>query len=226
MSDFTPEWIIVHCTATPPDLDADAAWVARVHRAKGWSGCGYHEVITRFNPQRQNRATGFPTRPMNRPGIHVGGCGRGWNNICIGISLAGGVDNKGQPEDNFTEAQRRLLLEAIREYQALYGISDEKVIGHRDLIKMTNASPKACPCFSVREFLKGSRHGGAFNFARKMDPADKMGIPSTHKLRRGESLWGVSKAYGVSLEDLIAWNDIIDPAHVRAGATLELRPRG
>ena len=40
--------LIVHCTATGPDKNGiDAGWVDAVHKNKGWSGCGYHAVITR-----------------------------------------------------------------------------------------------------------------------------------------------------------------------------------
>ncbi len=39
---------VVHCTATKPgQKNIDAKWVDRLHKKRGWSGCGYHAVITR-----------------------------------------------------------------------------------------------------------------------------------------------------------------------------------
>jgi len=230
MNDFNPEWIIVHCAATPPSMsEVDALWIARLHRRKGWMGGGYHEVITRPHngspAQRQNAEAGYPTRKLDRAGAHVGGCGRAWNMKTIGICLAGGVDSRGVAEDNFTSEQIELLLEAIREYQERFSIPDERVIGHRDLIRMTNAAPKACPSMSVQALLSQgkTRSGGKFNFKIKGD-ASALAIPETHKVRKGESLWGISHAYGVSLEQLTAWNNLSDPDSLRAGSTLTLRP--
>lgn len=231
MSEFNPEWIAIHCTATSPEMtDVDARWVNRVHRRKGWRGGGYHEVIprpTKDTPaQRQNHAGGFPTRPITQPGAHVGGCGREWNLKTLGISLAGGVDAQGVAEDNFHPDQIELLLEAIREYQELFNIPDERVIGHRDLIRMTNSAPKACPCFSVQALITQGkkRSGGGFNFKRRPPHDEATPIRATHKVRRGESLWGISAAYGIPISDLESWNGIRDVDVIRAGTNLRLRP--
>ena len=41
-----------------------------------------------------------------------------------------------------------------------------------------------------------------------------------HVVKRGETLWRISKRYGVSLHDLIAVNHLDDPSHVIAGTRL------
>ncbi len=41
-----------------------------------------------------------------------------------------------------------------------------------------------------------------------------------HIVRRGETLWRISKKYGVSLHDLMAVNHIEDPSHLIAGTRL------
>lgn len=228
MSDFNPEWIVGHCSATPPSMaDVDAYWIDRLHRRQGWMGCGYHEVITRPQPgkpaQRQNHARGFPCRPITRPGAHVGGCGREWNRITLGICMVGGVDEKGNPEANFHPDQIELFLEAVLEYREKFDIQLVQVIGHRDLIRMTNAAPKACPCISIRALVSQTteRFGGSFNFRRKAPT--KLSIPETHKVRKGETLWGISQAYGISVDDLSAWNELEDASMLRVGQRLELR---
>ena len=230
MNDFNPEWLIVHCTATPPSMTSvDAYWVDRVHRRKGWLGCGYQEIITRPHEgqpaQRQNYAGGFPTRSIDRAGAHVGGCGAGWNSKTIGVSLAGGIDEDGKPSDNFHPDQIELLLEAIREYQEMFNIPDERVIGHRDLIRMTNSSPKACPCMSVQALMTQGkvRHGGSYNHKRKLERTSPLGIPEFHKVRRGESLWGISAAYGVPIAEISELNNITDNDLIKAGQKLRLR---
>lgn len=221
---FTPEWIIGHCTATPPHLDIASDWVDRVHRQRGFfNGTGYHGIIRR-DGFLETHEKGFKCRPLTSPGAHVGGCGRKWNRITLGLSLVGGVDEKGHPEDNYTPDQLDTFVATIREWQDRFNIPDERVIGHRDLIKMTNAAPKACPCMSVQSLIKGHRFGNTFDFSRTTGKIDKLSVPTTHKVRRGESLWGVSKSYGISLQDLALWNNIQDVDHVTIGKTLKLRP--
>ncbi len=41
-----------------------------------------------------------------------------------------------------------------------------------------------------------------------------------HKVRSGETLWRISQAYGVSLQDIAEVNNITDPAMVTAGTVL------
>ena len=226
--DFTPEWIIVHCSATPPEMtEVDAAWIDRVHRRKGWLGAGYHAIVTRTQagqpPVLHDHAGGYPMRPIDRPGAHVGGCGAEWNRKTLGICYAGGVDSSNVPEDNLTRQQAVLLLGRIREWQAEYGIPDERVIGHRDLIRMTNSAPKACPCLSTQALVNGTRFGGDFKFTRKINGGDILSIPETHRVRRAESLWGISQAYSVTVEQLREWNGIKDDM-IRIGSVLSLRP--
>ena len=39
--------IIIHCSATPPDMHVDAERIDSWHKERGWSGIGYHYVIKR-----------------------------------------------------------------------------------------------------------------------------------------------------------------------------------
>ena len=80
---------IVHCTATRADLaNVDAAWVDQAHKNQGWSGCGYHAVICRDGTLQVHDA-GAPTRPFDKVGSHVGGCGPGCNKRSFGVTLVG-----------------------------------------------------------------------------------------------------------------------------------------
>lgn len=41
-----------------------------------------------------------------------------------------------------------------------------------------------------------------------------------HPIERGQTLWRIARAYGVSLQELAEINDIADPAQIQAGAAL------
>lgn len=144
--------IIIHCAASRPSTKVDALVIDGWHRAKGWFGNGYHYVITREG-EVQSQATGHRCRPLDRAGAHVGDCGSGWNARSIGICMAGGVAEDGKtPEDNFTPEQYaslKDLLVTLREH-----FPNTTIMGHRELIAQTNASPKACPSFDVAKWLE------------------------------------------------------------------------
>lgn len=143
--------IIVHCSATAADDDITSSDIDKWHRARGWFGNGYHFVITR-DGRVESEITGHRCRPLKKAGAHVGDCGRGWNARSIAVCLVGGVNNEGEAEDNFTEDQMQSLEIVLKMLQRV--VADCKIMGHRDLIKQTNASPKACPSFDVSKFLK------------------------------------------------------------------------
>ena len=46
----------------------------------------------------------------------------------------------------------------------------------------------------------------------------------THTVQPGETLSGIAQKYGVKVADLAAWNQIADPARIRAGAELVVSP--
>lgn len=130
---FPPQWITIHCSATPAHRDISAQHLRQWHQAQGWSDIGYHYVITR----QGQLETG---RPLNQPGAHV----KGHNHGNIGICLIGGVNDALKPEDNFTLAQRKTLFALIDTLQTLFNIPDLHVKGHRDWNEK-----KACPCIQL-----------------------------------------------------------------------------
>lgn len=230
--------LIVHCSATPATLDIAADWIDRVHRRKGWSMNGYHVVITRSG-EKQWSGTGHRTRPFGQVGAHVGGCGPEWNRRSVGVCLIGGVKEDGRtPEDNFTDEQYTALREVIADLQEACGIPDENVMGHRDLIKLTNAAPKACPCFSVREFMDNPTEQPnwmeqvydwvrlSFDWDRKLRPApqrgEKLVLRRSHIVKKGETVWSISRVTGVPVKDIIRLNNLDEAAAIRAGQKLVL----
>ena len=127
--------LVVHCAATPPSSDIGVEAIDRWHRERGWRKVGYHYVITRDGLVQFGRCA-------DEMGAHV----KGRNDTSIGICLVGGVDEEGEPEDNYTPNQQvslRALLEALQ-----YAYPEAEVVGHRDFPEVD----KACPCFDVQEW--------------------------------------------------------------------------
>lgn len=132
------EYIVIHCSATPPSMDIGVQEIDRWHRQKGWQGCGYHYVIRRDG----SIETG---RPDDVIGAHVAN----HNHNSLGICMVGGVAEKDKvtPENNFTEAQFASAQALISRMRAKY--PEAKVRGHRDFAK------KACPSFDVKHYFTG-----------------------------------------------------------------------
>lgn len=129
--------IIIHCSATPPNMDIGVDNIREWHvKGNGWKDVGYHYVI---------RRSGFIE--MGRSVVQVGAHCLGSNASSIGICLVGGVSFNGKPQDNFTHEQysalAALLKRLLSEHPAITFIT-----GHNE------HSKKDCPCFDVSEFLK------------------------------------------------------------------------
>lgn len=130
--------IVVHCSASQPYPSIDAAVIRRWHRDRGFLDIGYHYVI-------KTDGTVEPGRPLDKVGAHV----EGHNATSIGICLVGGVDAKGKSKDNFEPVQKETLKTLI--YQLLCQFPGSVVLGHRDFPNVH----KDCPCFDVRQWMKG-----------------------------------------------------------------------
>lgn len=131
--------IIVHCSATPPDMDVDAGTIRRWHISKGWTDIGYHYVIRRSGDVEEGRDIG-----------KVGAHAKGHNTNSVGICLAGGTKqiNRSKSDANFTANQYHALRTLISDITKQIGRGLD-VIGHREV------NPgKACPCFDVQAFME------------------------------------------------------------------------
>ncbi len=142
--------IILHCSATPPDMDIGAAEIDIWHKGRGWKRIGYHFVIRRNGTVERGR-------PLAQIGAHV----EGHNRRTIGICLVGGVRDHGAhppAENNFTPAQWAALRALV--VDLLGHFPKAGVIGHHDV-----EPHKACPSFDVRAWLI-REHIPAANAAR------------------------------------------------------------
>ena len=141
-------YIIIHCSATESGAGFTVKDIDRWHKEKGWTGVGYHYVITEQGKLEQGR-------PPESEGAHC----LHHNSDSIGICYIGGL-RFGNPFDTRTPAQCAQLEIIVRRLLRQY--PDALVCGHRDLSpdldgngKITPGEwTKACPCFDVAEWAK------------------------------------------------------------------------
>ncbi|MCP4583943.1 MAG: LysM peptidoglycan-binding domain-containing protein [candidate division Zixibacteria bacterium] len=53
----------------------------------------------------------------------------------------------------------------------------------------------------------------------------KVTAPTTYKVKRGDSLWKIAQRFGVSIRDLMNWNDISNPSKIKRGEMLKIYAR-
>ncbi len=128
------DFIVVHCTATPADMDIGVEEIDRWHKERGWLGCGYHKVIRRDGTVENGR-------DIDTMGAHV----RGFNSNSVGIALVG--------TDKFTSDQFSSLNKTIEDILDLY--PESKILGHRDFPGVK----KECPGFDVEKWWYKQQEG-------------------------------------------------------------------
>lgn len=201
------DYIVVHCAATPPTLDIGRAEIDRWHRQLGWLMIGYHYIIRRDGTIEKGRDEAVP-------GSHVAG----YNANSVGVCLVGGVDAKGNPQQNYTPAQYAALTKLLRELKARYPHAE--VLGHRDFPKVA----KACPCFDVRRWVNENKVFSTPVSVPKTqaEPAAKDGW-TYHTVVQGDTLWAISRKYGVSVDVISALNPGTNPQRLQIGQSIRVR---
>ena len=143
------DYVVWHCSATPPSRDIGSAQIDIMHKANGWDGIGYALVIKRDG----HIETG---EDLKKQGAHV----KGINMVSIGIVMIGGVDEDGKAENNFTAQQWQAAKHVYEFVTLLY--PDAKHVGHRDMSPDKDGDGrvqrhefmKDCPCYSVQQWIE------------------------------------------------------------------------
>lgn len=132
----TIKYIVVHCTATPPNTTVES--IKRYWKdVRKWGDTpGYHYIILRDGTIVQLLA-----EDKNSYGVYA------HNSESISIAYIGGVDKDNKPIDNRTPAQKHAMFNKIIELTEKY--TSAQVKGHRDF----DGVKKACPCFDVKTWL-------------------------------------------------------------------------
>ena len=106
--------IVIHCSATPEGREHNVTDLRAWHLARGFSDVGYHYVVRLDGTVEAGRGEEYV-------GAHC--VESGMNRRSIGVCYVGGMDRgMKSPKDTRTEAQRRSLLELVRQLQKKYGI--------------------------------------------------------------------------------------------------------
>lgn len=139
----TKDTIIVHCSATPPDMEVTVDMIRHWHvDQNGWSDIGYNVIIYRDGSVHGGRDLDGDGDFYEETGAHA----RGFNTGSIGICLIGGVDKDNLADANFTLVQYTALAQVVIDIQSKHPIKN--IIGHRDV-----DPKKECPSFDVKALL-------------------------------------------------------------------------
>lgn len=120
-SNNEPKKIIIHCSASPDNMDIGASEIDKWHRERGWSMIGYHSIVRRSGEIEHGR-------PFHIQGAHC----KGHNEDSIGICLIG--------ERDFTDSQVKSLARHCVKLMRKFEINHNDIYGHYEF-----NSKKTCP---------------------------------------------------------------------------------
>ena len=124
--------IVVHCSATRSNQNFPVTALIRCH-AERFGFTGYHYYVTRDG-------TTYQTRHEQLIGAHA----VGFNSHSLGVCYEGGYNERGEPTDTRTKAQKTALLKLLRRLKKAH--PDAHILGHLDLPNVH----KNCPCFDAQ----------------------------------------------------------------------------
>lgn len=128
--------IIVHCSATPEGRPVTVGQIRSWHLQRGFKDIGYHYVIYLDGSIHAGR-------PESAIGAHC----TNHNRNSIGVCYVGGVAKDCKtPKDTRTEAQKKALLQLLRQLKKKY--PKATIHGHREFAN------KACPSFDAKSEYK------------------------------------------------------------------------
>lgn len=129
--------IFIHCTASSQKWGTKE--LSAEFRAKGWKNPGYHYVVTADGTIHQMLSEDLVSNGV-----------QGYNSTSVNVAYVGGIDSKGKPTDNRTEAQKKSLVSLLSELRKKY--PNATIMGHRDIWGTDKSKwKKMCPCFDARE---------------------------------------------------------------------------
>ena len=127
--------IIVHCTATREGQEITVTQIDKWHKKRGFKGIGYHFVVYLDGSVHTGR-------DIDAVGAHC----TNHNKNSVGVCYVGGLDKEGKAKDTRTEAQKKALLDLLKQFRLDY--PEVKIHGHNTF------SNKKCPCFNAENEYK------------------------------------------------------------------------
>lgn len=130
------DFIIIHASYTPADMDIGVEEIRRWHvEERGWRDVGYHYVIRRNGTVEEGRG-------LDEQGAHAAG----YNDRSLGVCMVGGMRDS-KADCNFTVQQWYALANLVRGLKDVF--PEAQTIGHRDV------AAKECPTFDAKAWSKG-----------------------------------------------------------------------
>jgi len=145
---YRPRGIVIHCSDS---RGGDVGIVGNWHRKRGFSGFGYHFLITNgrsldsslsFLPELHEDGRINAGRYVGDSVMEEGAHARGYNTTHIGICLVG-------QDGVFTERQLGSLRFLCKKLMSHFGLKVSGVIGHYEV-----NSNKTCPDLDMDEFRR------------------------------------------------------------------------
>jgi len=147
----TKTLIVIHCADTKATQDIGVDEIRWWHiKERGWKDIGYAYVIRRDGKLELGRDLDKDGDVVEETGAHAAD----FNATGIGICLVGGKGSKGQAENNFTQAQFKMLRWLCLELTSRYP-NIKQIKGHYQLPKVA----KACPSFDVTNWCRDNDLG-------------------------------------------------------------------
>ena len=153
--------VFIHCSASDNPAHDNVATMDRWHKARGWSGVGYHYFIRKDGTLEAGR-------PLHKTPAAQAGHNRGTIAICL----------HGLKEENFTQAQFETLIDLCQKINRAY--EDITFHGHREV------AAKACPVFDYERVL-GLRLNGRMGLTNAgTGITDQPDPTATRLLKKGD----------------------------------------
>ena len=132
------DYIVVHCSKTSETEDIGVNELRAKAIEEGWSDVGFHFVIKRDGTVEEGRAIDT-----------IGGHLFGWDSICLGICVIGGIgpNTESGSTTNYTQAQTKSLIELLIKLRKEYKAA---ICAPFDFPGVTDSSPY----FDIKEWVK------------------------------------------------------------------------
>ena len=155
-----PEYLIIHTAAHAGD-DYDIEDIDRWHRRRGWQMVGYHYFILKDGTIQQGR-------PDDLHGAHC--LDGGMNTQSLGVCFQGHGDH-----EKWTRAQELSFQRLFNQKHRDFGISSEKVHGHRRYSPVKTCPGELIEMEAVRALASAAL---GMRLMEEVSPAQPVALPT------------------------------------------------
>lgn len=149
------------------------------------------------------------------------------------LALSGGSAVGAQQAQQAQQAQEQIVyvngvkyrIHPVAKGETLYSLSRLYGVGIDDLTAANPALKEGLKAGALLKIPLGAMPDSGEDKAVKSEKAEKRkkGKFLTHTVAKGETLYSISRRYGVDVETIVADNGGVEPAHVAVGQVLNIR---